>query len=182
MSKGRVCLLFLSAACLPRFLTGWLHLQLHPAAHLINTVQSTPSLASTSLALSNERQPRFLVRCQQFCYLQTRRSPKTNFSRHDGFRQGKNQGPLGHGRCSSNRLKYLRILLTRLQIVYLCLVSPLLLAAFLEWILWLGAFLFALCKVYQKAEHWSTKVIAVIMMILFTILRSVSAHALSNCS
>ena len=65
-------------------------------------------------------------------------------------------------------------MLTNLQIVYVCLVAPLILAAFLEWILWLGAFLFALCKVYQKAEHWSTQVIAVIMMILFTVLRSAS--------
>jgi chitin synthase len=45
------------------------------------------------------------------------------------------------------------------------------LAAFIEWLLWLGAFLFCLGKVFQKAEHWSTRVIAVAMMFLFTALR-----------
>ncbi|CRG89739.1 hypothetical protein PISL3812_06778 [Talaromyces islandicus] len=59
------------------------------------------------------------------------------------------------------------------DVAYVCLVAPLILAAFVEWVLWLGAFLFALCKVYQKAEHWSTQVIAVIMMVLFALLRGI---------
>ncbi|KAH8698390.1 chitin synthase D [Talaromyces proteolyticus] len=59
------------------------------------------------------------------------------------------------------------------DIVYVSLLAPLILAAFLEWFLWLGAFLFGLCKVYAKAEHWSSRVIAVVMMILFTLLRGV---------
>ena len=49
------------------------------------------------------------------------------------------------------------------------------LAAFLEWFLWLAAFLYCLVKVYQKAESISIKVLAIIMMVLFTLLRSVKA-------
>jgi len=42
------------------------------------------------------------------------------------------------------------------------------LAAFLEWFLWLAAFLYCLVKVFQKAETISVRILAVIMMILFT--------------
>ena len=49
------------------------------------------------------------------------------------------------------------------------------LAALLEWFLWLAAFLYCLVKVYQKAENISIKVLAMIMMVLFTLLRSVKA-------
>jgi chitin synthase len=45
------------------------------------------------------------------------------------------------------------------------------LAAFLEWFLWLAAFLYCLVKVYQKAEHWSVSLLSVIMGIIFTLLR-----------
>ena len=45
------------------------------------------------------------------------------------------------------------------------------LAAFVEWFLFLAAFLYCLVKVFQKAEHWSIKVLAVAMMIIFTLLR-----------
>jgi chitin synthase len=45
------------------------------------------------------------------------------------------------------------------------------LAAFLEWFLWLAAFLYCLVKVFQKAEHWSIRVLAIMMMVLFTALR-----------
>lgn len=44
-------------------------------------------------------------------------------------------------------------------------------AAFLEWFLWLAAFLYCLVKVFQKAEHWSIRLLAVVMMIGFTLLR-----------
>ena len=47
------------------------------------------------------------------------------------------------------------------------------LAALLEWILWLGAFLYCLFKVYRKAEHWSVKVLAFLVGIAFTALRCV---------
>ena len=49
------------------------------------------------------------------------------------------------------------------------------LAAFLEWFLWLAAFLYCLVKVYQKAENISIKVLAVIMMVFFTLLRLAKA-------
>ena len=47
------------------------------------------------------------------------------------------------------------------------------LAAFLEWFLWLAAFMYCLVKVYQKAEHWTVKLLAVVIAILFAGLRSV---------
>jgi chitin synthase len=47
------------------------------------------------------------------------------------------------------------------------------LAAFLEWFLWLAAFLYCLVKVYQKADTWTIKALAVIIMILFSTLRFV---------
>lgn len=43
--------------------------------------------------------------------------------------------------------------------------------ALLEWFLWVAAFLYCLVKVYQKAENTSIKVLAIIVMILFTALR-----------
>ena len=46
-----------------------------------------------------------------------------------------------------------------------------LMAAFLEWFLWLAAFIYCLLKVYKKAEHWSIKLLAVVMMIGFSVLR-----------
>ena len=46
-------------------------------------------------------------------------------------------------------------------------------AAFLEWFLWLAAFLYCLIKVFQKAEHWSIQILAVVMMIGFSLLRLV---------
>lgn len=57
------------------------------------------------------------------------------------------------------------------QIVYTAIVGTVMAAAFLEWFLWLGAFLYCLFKVYQKAEHWSVKVLAVVIAILFALLR-----------
>jgi chitin synthase len=45
------------------------------------------------------------------------------------------------------------------------------LAAFLEWFLWLAAFLYCLVKVFQKAENMSIRVLSVLMMIAFTLLR-----------
>jgi len=45
------------------------------------------------------------------------------------------------------------------------------LAAFFEWFLWLSAFLYCLFKVYRKAENTSTRVLAILMAIVFTLLR-----------
>lgn len=47
-------------------------------------------------------------------------------------------------------------------------------AAFLEWFLWLAAFMYCLVKVYQKAEHWSVKILAVVIAIAFSALRCVT--------
>ena len=56
-------------------------------------------------------------------------------------------------------------------------------AAFLEWFLWLAAFLYCLVKVFQKAEHWTIRVMAVLMMIGFTMLRSAAEKSCQdNCS
>lgn len=61
--------------------------------------------------------------------------------------------------------------LTDNQIIYVAIVGAVMLAAFLEWILWLAAFLYCLIKVFQKAENVSIRVLSSIMMILFTIFR-----------
>jgi chitin synthase len=58
--------------------------------------------------------------------------------------------------------------LTVTQIVYVSIVGTVMLAAFLEWFLWLAAFLYCLVKVFQKAETISIRILSVIMMILFT--------------
>jgi chitin synthase len=47
------------------------------------------------------------------------------------------------------------------------------LAALLEWFLWVAAFLYCLVKVYQKAETLSIKILAIVMMFAFTGLRYV---------
>jgi chitin synthase len=52
-------------------------------------------------------------------------------------------------------------------------VGVVMLAAFLEWFLWLGAFLYCLVKVFQKADRWSIRILAVIMMVLFFAFRCV---------
>lgn len=44
-------------------------------------------------------------------------------------------------------------------------------AALLEWFLWLAAFTYCLLKVYQKAEHWSVRVLAIVIWIIFAALR-----------
>lgn len=60
---------------------------------------------------------------------------------------------------------------TRSQIIYVSVIGPVMLAAFFEWFLWLAAFLYCLIKVFQKADHWSIRVLAVIMMVLFSAFR-----------
>ena len=59
------------------------------------------------------------------------------------------------------------------DIVYVSIVGSIMLAALLEWILWLCAFLFCLAKVVQKAENWSVRVLAVANMIFFVAMRCV---------
>jgi len=59
------------------------------------------------------------------------------------------------------------------QIAYTAIVGAIMCAAFLEWFLWVAAFLYCLVKVFQKAEHWTVKLLASIVAILFTLLRYV---------
>lgn len=61
--------------------------------------------------------------------------------------------------------------LTFLQIVYTSIVGFLMLAAFLEWFLWIGAFMYCLWKVFRKSEHWTVNVLAVIIAVAFLLLR-----------
>lgn len=59
------------------------------------------------------------------------------------------------------------------DIVYVAIVGGIMILALLEWFLWLAAFLYCLVKVFQKAENVSIRILAVIMMILFTAFRAV---------
>ena len=59
------------------------------------------------------------------------------------------------------------------DIVYVSIVGSIMLAALLEWILWLCAFLFCLAKVVQKADNFSVRVLAVANMIFFVAMRCV---------
>lgn len=54
------------------------------------------------------------------------------------------------------------------------------LAALLEWFLWVAAFLYCLVKVYQKAETVSIKILAIVMMFAFTGLRCVAMSRSSS--
>ncbi|KAL1869980.1 hypothetical protein VTK73DRAFT_2874 [Phialemonium thermophilum] len=47
-------------------------------------------------------------------------------------------------------------------------------AAVLEWFLWIAAFMYCLWKVFQKAEHWTVRVLAVVVAVAFVLLRYVS--------
>jgi chitin synthase len=47
------------------------------------------------------------------------------------------------------------------------------LAAFLEWFLWIAAFLYCLYKVFRKAEHWTINVLAILVGFAFVLLRYV---------
>lgn len=58
-----------------------------------------------------------------------------------------------------------------IQIVYTAIVGCLLLAAFLEWILWIGAFMYCLWKVFRKSEHWTVNLLAVLIAVAFLLLR-----------
>jgi chitin synthase len=59
------------------------------------------------------------------------------------------------------------------DIVYVSIVGTVMLAALLEWILWLLAFLFCLAKVLQKAETWSVRVLALANMVFSVAMRCI---------
>jgi chitin synthase len=62
-------------------------------------------------------------------------------------------------------------MLTSSQIIYVAIIGSVMLMAFLEWFLWLAAFLYCLWKVYQKADKWSIKLLAVLNAIFFICMR-----------
>lgn len=69
------------------------------------------------------------------------------------------------------------------DIVYTSIVGAVMLAALLEWFLWVAAFLYCLVKCFQKAEFISIKILSVVMMILFTALRYVFlSHGCQNAT
>ncbi|RMD44524.1 hypothetical protein DV735_g519, partial [Chaetothyriales sp. CBS 134920] len=57
-------------------------------------------------------------------------------------------------------------------IVYLACVGPLFVAALLEWGLWLVAFCYCFCKAYQKADNWSQRLLAVVLMVVVVLFRA----------
>ncbi|KAI1419029.1 family 2 glycosyltransferase [Xylaria sp. FL1777] len=57
------------------------------------------------------------------------------------------------------------------EIIYTTIVGIIMLAAVLEWFLWIAAFMYCLYKVFRKAEHWTIRVLAVIISILFLAFR-----------
>ncbi|KAH7375588.1 chitin synthase D [Plectosphaerella cucumerina] len=59
------------------------------------------------------------------------------------------------------------------DIVYTSIVGVVMLAAFLEWFLWIAAFLYCLWKVFVKAEHWTIRVLSVAIAVVFTTLRAI---------
>ncbi|KAK3306623.1 transferase-like protein [Chaetomium strumarium] len=59
------------------------------------------------------------------------------------------------------------------EIIYTGIVGVVMLAAFLEWFLWIAAFLYCLWKVFVKAEHWTVRLLAVLVGIAFTLLRCI---------
>lgn len=62
------------------------------------------------------------------------------------------------------------------DIVYVAIVGTVMLAALFEWTLWLLAFVYCLCKVFQKAEgegRWSIRVLATVIMAFFISMRCI---------
>ncbi|KAK4204107.1 family 2 putative glycosyltransferase [Triangularia verruculosa] len=57
------------------------------------------------------------------------------------------------------------------EIVYTAIVGLIMVAAFLEWFLWIAAFMYCLWKVFVKAEHWTVRFLAVLVGIAFVLLR-----------
>ncbi|KAK3936372.1 chitin synthase D [Diplogelasinospora grovesii] len=59
------------------------------------------------------------------------------------------------------------------EIIYTAIVGLVMLAATLEWFLWIAAFMYCLWKVFKKAEHWTVRVLAVVVGIAFMLLRCI---------
>src|SRR5271154_6291832 len=52
------------------------------------------------------------------------------------------------------------------DMIYVSVVGAVMLAALLEWFLWIAAFLYCLFKTFMKADHWTVRVLSLILMIL----------------
>ncbi|KAL8381216.1 hypothetical protein RB595_005480 [Gaeumannomyces hyphopodioides] len=59
------------------------------------------------------------------------------------------------------------------EVVYTIIVGIVMLMALLEWFLWIAAFMYCLVKVFIKAEHWTIRLLAIIVAILFTCFRCI---------
>ncbi|KAH6629637.1 chitin synthase-domain-containing protein [Boeremia exigua] len=59
------------------------------------------------------------------------------------------------------------------DIVYVAIVGSVMLAALLEWFLWVAAFLYCIVKVFQKAETISVRLLAIFFGIMFFLLRAI---------
>ncbi|KAK0629755.1 class VII chitin synthase [Bombardia bombarda] len=59
------------------------------------------------------------------------------------------------------------------EIVYTAIVGMVMVAALLEWFLWLAAFMYCLWKVFRKAEHWTVRVLTLLVGFAFFLLRCI---------
>ncbi|KAF7195455.1 Chitin synthase D, partial [Pseudocercospora fuligena] len=62
------------------------------------------------------------------------------------------------------------------DIIYVSIIGPVMVAALLEWILWLLAFLYCLWKVFRKANgkgRWSIRILCAINMVFFVCMRCI---------
>ncbi|CAO2653420.1 Nn.00g028310.m01.CDS01 [Neocucurbitaria sp. VM-36] len=59
------------------------------------------------------------------------------------------------------------------DIVYVSIIGSIMLAALLEWFLWVAAFMYCIVKVFQKAETISVRILAIFFGILFFCLRAI---------
>ncbi|OAR00004.1 hypothetical protein LLEC1_03671 [Akanthomyces lecanii] len=59
------------------------------------------------------------------------------------------------------------------DIVYTSVVGVVMMMAFLEWFLWLAAFLYCIFKAFKKAEHWSIKLLCIVVGFAFFLMRLV---------
>ncbi|KAH8725598.1 chitin synthase-domain-containing protein [Phaeosphaeriaceae sp. PMI808] len=59
------------------------------------------------------------------------------------------------------------------DIVYVSVIGTVMLAALLEWFLWVAAFLYCIVKVFQKAESISVRILSIFFGILFFLLRAI---------
>jgi len=49
--------------------------------------------------------------------------------------------------------------------------GPFAVLAIFEWFLWLSCFSYCLAKTYQKADHWTSKVLSGVMLFSFFVFR-----------